>query len=494
MLVNSKMYASINFDFDNETIKKAKSKVFKLQTGIAKAVKQQKWRLVKNLQRLLTHSFSAKIIAVHRVTSNAGANTPGVDNVLWKTKQDKINAVLSLKQCGYKPKPLRRILIPKKDKNKLRPLSIPTLHDRAMQALYLLALEPVAVIMADPNSYGFIKHRSCADAVEQCFKILCQKYSPQWIFEADIKACFDNISHIWLIDNIPMEKNILRKWLKAGYIENKHFFNSQKGTPQGGIISPTLMNMTLDGLEKIIRQKFPLWKRPKIHFIRYADDFVITSPSKEIIENEIKPLVENFLKQRGLEISQEKTRISHISEGFDFLSQNIRKYKGKLLIKPSKQSVKSFKQKLKETFKKLRGHSVKMLITKLNPIIRGWANYHRHIVAKATFWKLSKYIFDRVLKWLKSEHSNKKINWIFRNYLSKGDQRGRLSISETDKYGKTRIFQLFQIGLIPIRRHTKVKSEANYFLPEFEQYYDKRKQMKFRENKFVFQKLIYICN
>jgi RNA-directed DNA polymerase len=319
-------------------LKPAFMNVIKLQRRIAKATKEGRWGKVNALQRILTRSFSAKILAVIRVTSNKVAYTPGVDNKLWMNAYDKAQAVFELRHRGYKPSPLRRIYIPKKDKNKLRPLSIPTMRDRAMQALHKMALEPVAETLADPNysliilifkgiheiaslsSYGFRKYRSCADAIQQCFICLAKDYHAKWIFEADIKSCFDQISHKWLLDNIPMEKKILRKWLKAGYIEKNRKYKTFAGTPQGGIISPVLMNMTLDGLEKAIRKKFPKWKKSKVNFVRYAADFIITSPDKETIINEIQPLVEEFIAQRGLLISPEKTKITNINDGFDFLS------------------------------------------------------------------------------------------------------------------------------------------------------------------------------
>ena len=466
--------------------------VVKLQRRIAKSAKQERWGKVNALQRILTRSFSAKVLAVLRVTSNKGAHTPGIDNKLWISADDKAQAVFGLRHRGYKPLPLRRIYIPKKDKNKLRPLSIPTMHDRAMQALHKMALEPIAETLADPNSYGFRMFRSCADAIQQCFICLAKYYHGKWIFEADIKSCFDQISHQWLLDNIPMETKILRKWLKAGYIEKNRKYKTVEGTPQGGIISPLLMNMTLDGLEKAIRKKFPKWKKSKVNFIRYADDFVITSPDKETIINEIQPLVEEFISQRGLLLSPEKTKITNINDGFDFLSQNIRKYKGKLLIKPSKNAVKSFKEKIKNAIRECRGNSAIWLIHKLNPIIRGWVNYHKHIVSKETFWKLSKYIFDKLMKWAKSQHPNKKIQWIWDKYFTAGEQEGRFAISQTDDKGNTRIFQLFAIGLVPIRRFVKIKANTNPFDPEFDRYLEERKNKKAKASAITHQKTIFL--
>src|SRR5438876_473422 len=225
--------------------------VRRLQARIVKATKEKRWGKVKALQRLLTHSFSGKALAVRRVTENQGKNTPGVDKETWNTPQKKINAVYSLRQRGYHPQPLRRIYIPKKN-GKKRPLGIPVMKCRAMQALYLLALDPIAETTADPNSYGFRPGRSTADAIEACFIALCKGDRAEWILEGDIRSCFDKISHEWLLAHIPMEKTILRKWLKAGYMENRRLYPTEEGTPQGGICSPVIANMALDGLEKLL--------------------------------------------------------------------------------------------------------------------------------------------------------------------------------------------------------------------------------------------------
>ena len=312
---------AINWQTANQEVKR-------LQVRIVKAQQQGKWGRVKALQHLLTHSFSGKALAVKRVTENQGKRTPGVDGEIWKTPQKKAEAIETLTQRGYHPRPLRRIYIPKSNGNK-RPLSIPTMKDRAMQALYLLALDPIAEILADPNSYGFRKERSTADAIDQCHTVLSNRAGAEWILEGDIKACFDKISHAWLEAYIPMEKSILRKWLKAGFIEKRVLKPTEEGTPQGGICSPVIANLALDGLEAKLREKYPkasnASRKAKANLVRFADDFIITGSSKELLEKEIKPLVEQFMKERGLELSQEKTHITHITTGFDFLGQNIRK-------------------------------------------------------------------------------------------------------------------------------------------------------------------------
>ena len=363
---------------------KCHSQVRRLQARIVKATQVSRWNKVKALQWLLTHSWSGKAIAVKRVMENQGKKTPGVDRATWSTPKSKLQAVLSLRRRGYQPLPLRRVFIPKSN-GKLRPLGIPTMKDRAIQALYLLALHPVSETTADSNSYGFRPERSTADAREQGFIILSRANSPQWILEGDIKGCFDNISHKWMLENVPMDKIILQKWLKAGYVYEEKLFPTEAGTPQGGIISPTLANWTLDGLEKTLRDKFtevsktgnPVHKTSKhqVNLVQYADDFIITGKSKELLENEVKPLVDNFLKERGLTLSTEKTKMTHIEEGFDFLGWNFRKYDGKMLIKPSKKNVKAFLGKIRETVKANKTAKQENLIGLLNPMIRGWANY-----------------------------------------------------------------------------------------------------------------------
>jgi RNA-directed DNA polymerase len=269
--------------------------VRRLQVRIVKAQQQGKWGKVKALQHLLTHSFSGKALAVKRVTENQGKRTPGVDGEIWKTPQKKAEAIETLKQQGYHPRPLRRIYIPKSN-GAQRPLSIPTMKDRAMQALYLLALDPIAEIQADPNSYGFRRERSTADAIDQCHTVLSNRAGAEWILEGDLKACFDRISHDWLVAHAPMDKTILRKWLKAGFIEKRVLKPTEEGTPQGGICSPVLANLALDGLEAKLREKYPrasnASRKAKANLVRYADDFIVTGSSKELLENEIKPLVE----------------------------------------------------------------------------------------------------------------------------------------------------------------------------------------------------------
>ena len=288
------------------------------------------------------------------------------------------------------------------------------MKDRAMQALDPLALEPVAETTGDPNSYGFRPERSTADAGAQCFIVLAQARMAQWVLEADIKGCYDNISHDWMIANVPTDKTMLRKWLKAGFVYRNELFPTEAGTPQGGIISPVLSNMTLDGLEARLAEKFPKAKRRglKMNMVRYADDFIITGHSKEWLENELKPAVVEFLAERGLVLSPEKTRITHIKDGFDFLGWKIRKYDGKFLMKPSKANVKAHLDKIREVIKANKTAKQANLIRLLNPILRGWAKYHSHVVAKKTFVRNDANVWSLLWQWATRRHPNKGAKWV----------------------------------------------------------------------------------
>ncbi|NMY12154.1 group II intron reverse transcriptase/maturase [Pseudomonas veronii] len=450
--------------------------VRRLQARIVKATQESRHNKVKALQWLLTHSFSGKALAVRRVTENKGKNTPGVDNVTWKTPVAKTNAIASLKRRGYSPLPLRRVLIPKKN-GKTRPLGIPTMKCRAMQALYLLALEPIAETTADLNSYGFRPERSTADAGEQCFICLAKKTQAQWVLEADIQGCFDNISHDWMIANVPTDKTMLRKWLKAGFVYRHELFPTESGTPQGGIVSPVLANMTLDGLAARLAKRFPQEKQAglRMYMIRYADDFIITGNSKEWLEHDVKPVVVEFLAERGLVLSPEKTKVTHIKDGFDFLGWNIRKYNGKLLIKPSKANVKAHLDKIREIIKGNKTAKQVNLIRLLNPVLRGWANYHRHVVSKKTFARIDHNIWSMLWQWATRRHPNKGVKWVKERYFrTQGARNWIFAATEEKEDGSKRDFILLKESDTPIQRHIKIKAAANPYDPQWEQYFESR--------------------
>jgi len=468
--------------------------VRRLQARIVKATQVGRYNKVKALQWLLTHSFSGKALAVKRVTENKGKNTPGVDKVTWKTPAAKINAIASMKQRGYSPLPLRRVLIPKKH-GKTRPLGIPVMKCRAMQALHLLALEPIAETTADPNSYGFRPERSTADAGAQCFNFLARKTSAEWVLEADIQGCFDKISHDWMDANIPTDKVILKKWLKAGYVYQNKLFPTEAGTPQGGIISPVLANMTLDGLEAMLAEKFPRARQRglKMNMARYADDFIITGYSKEWLEHEVKPAVVEFLAERGLVLSPEKTKITHIKEGFDFLGWNIRKYSGTLLIKPSKANVKAHLDRIREVINGNKSAKQANLIRLLNPILRGWANYHSHVVAKETFGRVDSNVWSMLWQWAARRHPTKGARWVKDKYFkSRGTRNWVFAATEKIEDGTQKEFILLRESDTPIIRHVKIKADANPHDPQWEPYFESRWGMKMQRSSRGRRKLYWV--
>ena len=473
--------------------------VRRLQARIVKATRESRHGKVKALQWMLTHSFSGKALAVRRVTENQGKKTPGVDGVTWSAPEAKSQAMLSLGRRGYRPQPLRRVYIPKSN-GKMRPLGIPTLKDRAMQALYLLAIEPVAETTADRCSFGFRPERATADAIEQCFTALSKKVAPQWILEGDIKGCYDNISHDWLLSHTPMDRTILKKWLKAGYMEDRQLFPTEAGTPQGGIISPTLANFVLDGLDarlhaKIGRTRQINGKQVKlmINYVRYADDFIVTGRSKELLEREVMPIIKEFMRERGLTLSPEKTKITHIDEGFDFLGQNIRKYNGKLLIKPSKANVATFLEKVRSAVKGNKALDQDKLIRMLNPMIQGWANYHQHVVSKETFARVDHEIWRVLWQWAVRRHPQKSSVWIKKRYFYSVGTRNWVFAAATGESlpnGKPILKSLRKATDTPIRRHRAIKLEANPFDPQWETYFEERISLKMQNSLRGRKKLI----
>lgn len=449
---------------------KAEKEVNRLQIRIAKAVQEKKWNAVKRIQYLLTHSYYAKALAVRKVTTNKGKNTAGVDKELWTTAASKMRAVLTLSDKNYKAKPLRRVYIEKKGKKAKRPLGIPCMYDRAMQALYALSLEPIAEATADTRSFGFRKGRCCQDACEYIFTNLAKSNSAKWVLEGDIKGCFDHISHEWMIANIPMDKSVLKQFLKAGFVFERELFPTEEGTPQGGVISPILANMALDGMQKALYDRFHTNRlgkddirfknAHKVNFIRYADDFIVTAATKEIAE-EAKQIVSQFLKGRGLELSEDKTVITHINDGFDMLGWTFRKFNGKLIVKPSKKSIKSFVASLSDT---IRNHAKaweqEVLIEKLNKQIRGWANYHQSVCASEAFAHIDYVLYELLWQWAKRRHPHKGQWWVSTRYWQRKGNRNWVFSTENK--------ELLRVDHIPIVRHIKIRLDANpYFDTEY---------------------------
>ena len=463
--------------------------VTRLQARIVKAQQEGRKGKVRSLTRILTHSFAAKAMAVKKVTSNKGSHTPGVDGIVWRTDERKAQAILDLQQEGYRAKPLRRKYIPKAGSSKMRPLGIPTMKDRAMQAVYASALEPIEETTGDENSYGFRPYRSCQDAIDHIGNILRRSDRPQWVLEGDIKGCFDNISHDWMLEHIPMETSMLKKWLKCGYFENDRKFFNEAGTPQGGIISPILANMVLDGLQTLLYKKYKnryqshkngkfYWTTPKhkgvnrqVNLIRYADDFIITCNSREVLEEEIKPMVRSFLRERGLELSEEKTVITNISDGFDFLGFNLRLYKDILLIGPSEKRVKRLRDKIGEIITSKQADSAERLIEALNPVIRGWCNYYRFVNSNDTFDNLSHWIWGKLWQWAKRRHPGKGKRWRKARYFTKLNGRDWRFFSKRENGSN---IYLTYPNDIKILRHKQIRIDMNPYAAEDRPYFEDR--------------------
>lgn len=449
-------------------------RVFRLQLRIAKAIREKRFNRARALQWMLTHSQDAKLLAVKRVTESKGARTAGVDREVWKTSKQRNGAVNKLSRRGYRALPLKRVYIPKKN-GESRPLGIPTMRDRAMQALYLQSLEPITETYADFNSYGFRPLRSTTDAIAQCFNALAQRNSARWILEGDIKACFDQISHDWLLNNVQMDKSMLQRWLKAGFIERKALYPTNAGTPQGGIVSPCLAVATLSGLETAVKQSVKATER--VHVVAYADDFVITGASREVLETKVIPVVKAFLEKRGLQLSEKKTKVTTIEEGFDFLGCSVRKYNGKLIIKPSMKSVKSFIANIREVFHSNRAASASNLIRILNSKILGWAHYHRSNCAKRTFSFVDSHIFKYVVRWVNRKHPRKGWSWKRKRYFRKlGPNWVFYDVLPIQNQQRgTQFLCLAKASSVPIKRHVKIKGAANPYNPEHLPYLAKRK-------------------
>jgi RNA-directed DNA polymerase len=344
----------------------------------------------------------------------------------------------------------------------------------------LLGLDPIAESHADGHSYGFRRERRCADALAQTHCVLSHRHGPQWILEGDIKACFDRISHEWLVTHVPMDRQVLWRWLEAGFLEKHAWFAPTEGTPQGGIISPALANWTLDGLQRLLAERFastPSQQRKfKVHLVRYAEDFLITGTSQGLLRDQVQPLVAHFLKGRGLELSHEKTRITHIEAGFDFLGQNVRRYPcGKVLTKPSSRSVKTFLAKIQETIDGSGSLTAGEMVLRLNQQIKGWTMYHRYAASKRTFTHVEHRIFRMLWRWCRRRHPEKSRKWIKETYFRRdGHRHWVFTGTLRDQKGQGRPIQLMAAAQVRIIRYVKIRSAVNPYDPKWELYLEAR--------------------
>lgn len=480
-----------NTDWNAIKWHKIEKYVDKLQKQIYRAVSENDFRKVRHLQIILINSESALLLAIRRVTQiNKGKRTPGIDGfrVLNDKKRAELFDIMKYMNIElHNPKPAYRRYIRKKN-GKLRSLGIPVIKDRIYQEVVRMALEPQAEVNFEPISYGFRPKRGCHDAVGRIMNnIMHGNWS--WVFEGDFKSCFDMLDHNFILKQIkgfPLY-NLVEKFLSAGYVDKNVLYNSNKGTPQGGILSPLLANIALNGLEETLKISYRKRTRNDYVFyvtegnyrvVRYADDFVIFANSKEDIEA-IYDILNPYLKERGLELAEDKTRITHISDGFDFVGFNFRRYKtfnGFIhLCKPSKESIKGLKSKVSDICKQFHGQSVDALINRLNPLIRGTANYWKPTVAKEIFSDMDKYIWRKIYKFVKRLHPNKPWNWIKKKYFPfyyDGKYYGNWVLT-----GPKENNNLIKMVWTPIKRHVMIKSNYSPYDKSKFEYFAKRKPL-----------------
>ena len=469
-----------NLDWRQVDWRQAEENVRRLRQRIFTASKAGDLPRVRRLQKLMLRSHSNTLMSVRRVTErNAGRLTAGVDGEVVLTPEAKTELVLRVQDSRepFKALPVRRVYIPKPG-GKKRPLGIPTILDRVHQARIVNALEPEWEARFEPKSYGFRPGRGCHDAIEAVFQVGKGK-SPRrlWVLDADLAGAFDRIGHdhiLTMIGSFPA-RGMIRQWLKAGVVEQGRLSRTEEGTPQGGVASPLLLNIALHGMEQAAGALYgadQCAKKGTPVLIRYADDFLVHCHTRQQAL-EVKARLAEWLTPRGLAFNDDKTKVVSLNEGFDFLGFNVRRYRRKLLIKPSKAAIRRIRKRLRDELRSLLGSNAQAVIKRFNPIIRGWANYYRTQVSAAAFGKLDPYLWRLTLKWATRSHQNKPMRWIIPRYF------GRFNKTRQDRWvfgHRESGSYLHRFAWTNIVRHQIVKHRASPDDPELADYWAWRRR------------------
>ena len=462
--------------YENINWKQCEIELFKLQSEILKAFRNGNPKDVLKAQHALTRSFAARALAVRKVTTNKGKNTYGIDKVVLKTNEEKFKAIHSAKDLSsYKAQPVRRVYIPKAN-GKLRPLGIPTVRDRIVQTLYYFAIDPMAEETACKRSYGFRLHRGLHDNAIY-LKLVLGSYTStrRYVLKADIEGFFPSVSHNWLLENVIMDKRILREFLEAGHFEDFVLHDTSEGFPQGSPVSPSLANLTLNGLEKYLGKEFLT--------TRYADDFIVAGKSPEELRNVALPKINSFLLERGLKLDLDKTRVFSIEEGFDFLGLNFREYsdigrvkgtkKGIFLVKPSPIKVKTFVRELVVIIKEYKNRSSYDLVSKLNQKLRGWAEHYRKVTSQKAFSTIHYHVWKALWSMIRKKHRRRSKTWLYKTYFKKVGENKWIFVGKKKKSKEEEKLTLFQIPYVSIKRHVLCK-DLNAYDPASIEYFHKR--------------------